>query len=115
MSPKKEEIKEEKFKISGDDLVFLLRKIFKAGYSRNITFKDENENKFFKINLILFALIIFILPILLLILIIYLIITNHSLEIEKRINTKKEEKEESNNTKTTENKKEAHEEKTPTS
>lgn len=71
-------------KLSGDDIVAFFRKVFKAGNSRSIVWKNENGKEIFKINLILLFIIFFFIPILALITIIILIVTNDSLSIEKR-------------------------------
>lgn len=71
-------------KLSGDDIVAFFRKVFQAGNSRSIVWKNESGKEIFKINLILLFIIFFFIPALALITIIILIVTNDSLSIEKR-------------------------------
>jgi len=85
--PKKEEPKEdghEELRLSGDDIMTFFRKIFKAGNSRSVVWRDDDNEKVLRINLILMALICFIIPVLALIAILILILMNHSVSIEKK-------------------------------
>lgn len=77
---------EEELKLSGDDIAGFVRKVFQAGNSRQVVWKDEDNKKMFGINLIIFGIIIFFIPILALIALLVLIILNHSLSIEKKKN-----------------------------
>lgn len=79
-----ENLNKEEMKISGDDIIKFLKKIFKAGSSRNVFCRDEEGGKIFKINLILLALIFILIPFLILLMILFLIITDYSLSIEKK-------------------------------
>ncbi|MEK7588920.1 MAG: DUF4342 domain-containing protein [Patescibacteria group bacterium] len=79
-----DEQNKEELRLSGDDIVAFIRKIFKAGNSRQVVWRDEDNGKILKLNLILMALIFFIVPIFALIVLIILILMNHSLTIEKK-------------------------------
>jgi hypothetical protein len=74
----------DEMRISGDDIIAFLRKTFQAGNSRTVIWKTDDNKTIFRINLIIFGLLCFILPLLALIVVITLIITNYSLVIEKR-------------------------------
>ncbi|MDQ3245043.1 MAG: DUF4342 domain-containing protein [bacterium] len=74
----------EEFKISGDSIVAFLRRIFKAGNSRKVFCKNENGEKSFSINLILFIIILIFIPISFFLTILLLVATNYSLSIEKK-------------------------------
>lgn len=75
---------EDEMKLSGNDIILFLKKIFKAGSSRSVICKDEEGGKIFKINLILLALIFILVPFFILLMILFLIITDYSLNIQKR-------------------------------
>ena len=75
---------EDEMKLSGNDIILFLKKIFKTGSSRNVVCKNEEGGKVFKINLILLALIFILIPFLILVMILFLIITDYSLNIQKR-------------------------------
>lgn len=80
----------EDMKISGDDILGFFRKIFKAGNSRSVVFKNEIGEKIFKINLILMGIILVIIPALIVILLIIMIALNYSVSIEKKHETQQE-------------------------
>jgi len=69
--------------LSGDDIVGFFRKIFKAGNSRRVAFKDEDGKVMLRINLILLIIILFLIPILALVILIILILANYSISLEK--------------------------------
>lgn len=75
---------ESEMKLSGNDIILFLKKIFKAGSSRNVVCRNEEGGKIFKINLILLSVIFILIPFLILLMIVFLIITDYSLSIEKR-------------------------------
>jgi uncharacterized membrane protein YqjE len=77
------ETSKEELRLSGDDIVAFVRKIFKAGNSRQVVWRDEDNKKIVKVNLILMTILTFLLPIFALIAIIILILMNHSISIEK--------------------------------
>lgn len=77
------ETSKEELRLSGDDIVAFVRKIFKAGNSRQVVWRDEDNKKIVKVNLILMTILAFLLPIFALIAIIILILMNHSISIEK--------------------------------
>ncbi|MDQ3075949.1 MAG: DUF4342 domain-containing protein [bacterium] len=74
----------EEMKLSGEDVLKFFKKIFKAGNSRNAAWITPGGKKIFQINLILLALICFILPIVALVVMVMLIVTDYSLTIEKK-------------------------------
>ncbi|MCX6747866.1 MAG: DUF4342 domain-containing protein [Candidatus Nomurabacteria bacterium] len=78
----KEQVYEE-MKLTGADILKFFRKIFKAGNSRNVVWTTPAGKKIFSINMVLLALIVFILPIVALIAIVMLVVTDYSLSIEK--------------------------------
>lgn len=75
---------EDEMKLSGNDIILFLKKIFKAGSSRNVVCKNEEGGKVFKINLILLSAIFILIPFLILVMILFLIITDYSLNIQKK-------------------------------
>lgn len=78
------EAPKEDLRISGDDILNALRKIFRAGNSRMAVFEDDDGKQLFKINLILLMLICFFIPVVALIFIIILITADYSISIQKR-------------------------------
>jgi len=74
---------QEEWKLSGDDILKFFRKIFKAGNSRNIVFKNENGHRIFSVNLIILGLFFFLIPILAFVTLIAIVTVNYSLSIEK--------------------------------
>ncbi|MFN4181255.1 MAG: hypothetical protein ACK4FA_00970 [Candidatus Paceibacteria bacterium] len=74
----------EDLRISGDDILNFLRKIFRAGNSRMAVFEDGEGKQIFKINLILLMLIFFFIPVVALIFIIILITADYSISVQKR-------------------------------
>lgn len=74
----------EEMRISGDDIIAFLRRIFRAGYSRSAVVENEEGKKLFKINLILLILISFLVPVIALVFVIVLIVADYSISIHKK-------------------------------
>lgn len=89
---KKEETKKEEpveegheeLRLSGDQIMTFFRTIFKAGNSRSVVWRDDDDEKVLRINLILMILICFFVPVIALIAIVFLVLMNHSICIEKK-------------------------------
>lgn len=71
-------------KLSGQDILDFIRKVFKAGNSRKAVFENEDGKKLFSINLFLLIIISFLIPVIALIFVIILITLDYSVNIEKK-------------------------------
>ncbi len=71
-------------KMSGQDILDFIRKIFKAGNSRKAIFENEDGKKLFSINLFLLVLITFLVPVIALVFVIILITLDYSVSVERK-------------------------------
>lgn len=71
-------------KLSGQDILDFIRKIFKAGNSRKAIFENEDGKKLFSINLFLLIIITFLVPVVALAFVIILITLDYSVSVEKK-------------------------------
>lgn len=71
-------------KISGEDILKFLKMIFREGFSKNVIFATEQGKEALRINVILLALIFFIVPLSALLVLVMLIVTDYSISLEQR-------------------------------